>query len=264
MKKTVCFIVATLTAMLIIISSAALSYDDIMTAVSNEAEAANVISDMDANGLVSASDITSAYKAYRLGAHDLAALAKQRSSDIDLSDHDVYWHLISDDGSDTLLKNNDNKWTAVGKSVSQNNTDKVMSADPTAKAAQINAGFAGLDADASFIACIEVPDYHTTFLLFSEQGELGVMPFGSRPDLTKLENGEVYTLDKALDILSESMPLSPADDDIYGGAAGDTAAPHNSIILPAIIISAVILVIVASFWAVMTARSRKKRAQAAI
>lgn len=264
MKKTMAILVSAIIISLLVISSAALSYTDVQAAISNEAEAANVIADMDTNGLVAASDVTSSYKAYRLGARDLAALADSSSATVDLDGYAVYWHLISNDGSDTVLKNTDNKWTAVGKSVSQGNTAEVMSADLSAEASRINAGFAGLDADASFIACIEVPDYHTTFLLFSEQGELGVMPFGNRPDLTLLENGEVYTLAKALDILSESMPLSANADDLYGGAAGDAAATQYKINLPMIIISADVLLIIASFVAVIVLRSRKKRAQAAI
>lgn len=263
MKKAIVILVAALTAMLLIASSAALSYNDVQMAISNEAEASNVIADMDTNGLISASDITSSYKAYRMGANDLAALADLKTAAVDLNGYDVYWHLVSRDGSVALLKKTDNKWKAIGTSVPQKNVRDTMPADLTAKAPQINAGLAGLGADASFIACIEVPDYHTTFLLLSDNGGLSVMPFGSRPDLTELENGKVYSLNTALDILSKSMPLSQIGGDLYGGA-GEAAPVQQSKLLTAIIASAAILVIIVSFAAVMVVRSRSKRAQAGI
>lgn len=77
-KATILIFLTMLLLVQIVPSAGALSYNDVRIAISNESEAANVIADMDTNGLVSASDVTSSYKAYRLGAHDFAALAKQK------------------------------------------------------------------------------------------------------------------------------------------------------------------------------------------
>lgn len=259
MKKTVCILVAAITAALLVISPAALSHSDVQNAISNEAEAANVIANMDTKGLVSAPDITSSYKAYRLSAGAFAALA-DTSATPDLSGFDVYWHMIAADGSETLLKNENNKWQAMGKSLpGESDADTlstVVGTTSSMSAAQPIAALSQLGADADCVACIEVPDYHTTFILFSEQGELSVIPYGSRPDLTELQNGELYSLDKALDILSDSMPLSEIADDLYGGAA----AVESTNILPVIITSALFLVIIVLFAVMMVKKKHQKSA----
>lgn len=229
------------------------------SAISNEAEAANVIANMDTKGLVSASAITSSYKAYRLSAAAFAALA-DTSATPDLSGFDVYWHMIAADGSDTLLKNENNGWQAMGKSLPGESDAGTMStivgtASATSGAQPISA-LSQLGADANCVACIAVPDHHTTFILFSDQGELSVIPYGSRPDLTELKNGELYSLNKALDILSESMSLPVIAGDLYGGAA----APESSEMLPVIIPSVLFLVIIVLFAVMMVNKRRQKSA----
>ena len=77
-----------------------------------------------------------------------------------------------------------------------------------------------------------------------------MLPFGSRPDLTGLENGKEYTAREAADILSKSF--GKASGGLFGGASGRASTV-------AIVIAAAVAVVGAAFAIVFFSVRRRKR-----
>ena len=62
-----------------------------------------------------------------------------------------------------------------------------------------------LDINNVYAKCIMVGEYHTNFVCIENAGEEYIIPFGTRPDLTGLENGKVYTPLELKTALDESF-----------------------------------------------------------
>ena len=66
---------------------------------------------------------------------------------------------------------------------------------------------------ATDVKAIDAPMYQTSFVYFRSNGEEYLIPFGSRPDLTGLENGKVYNVVDCLSVLSTTYGCVSVDGD---------------------------------------------------
>lgn len=88
-------------------------------------------------------------------------------------------------------------------------------------------------AKATDVKAIEVPMYQTSFVYFRSNNEEYLIPFGSRPDLTGLENGKVYNVTDCLSVLSTTWGDVSVDGDGRsngnGGYVGSFSKNQNTI-----------------------------------
>ena len=68
----------------------------------------------------------------------------------------------------------------------------------------------------SELLCFEAAMYHTNFLYMKTADGEYLIPYGSRPDLTDLENGELYTPQEVSEILAVSFESGYSADEIAG------------------------------------------------
>ena len=111
----------------------------------------------------------------------------------------------------------------------------------------------------SQISYIDSPMYTSTTFIYIRSGEQEfLIPYGPRPDFTGLENGKLYPIEDAADILEATSPqqvYSSDDESIYGGGGASPESPVSladgnstlliagGIILAALLIGSVILLL---------------------
>lgn len=112
----------------------------------------------------------------------------------------------------------------------------------------------------SQISYIDSPMYTSTTFIYIRSGEQEfLIPYGPRPDFTGLENGKLYPIEEAADILEVTSPQRVYSSDgeaIYGGGGASPETPASSadgnsafliaggIVLAALVIGAVVLLLV--------------------
>lgn len=84
----------------------------------------------------------------------------------------------------------------------------------------------------SQISYIDSPMYTSTTFIYIRSGEQEfLIPYGPRPDFTGLENGRLYPMEEAADILEATSPqrvYSSDDEAIYGGGGASPETPASS------------------------------------
>ena len=84
----------------------------------------------------------------------------------------------------------------------------------------------------SQISYIDSPMYTSTTFIYIRSGEQEfLIPYGPRPDFTGLENGKLYPMEDAADILEATSPqqvYSSDDEAIYGGGGASPGTPASA------------------------------------
>ncbi len=232
--------------------------DEVMEAIKND----GLISDFENTN----SEGSSPYKLYSITPQEFSGINKNTAESI-IASGDYKW--IVPNGSDRVIKvaKEQGEWAVLGYSTSENNTKK-----PEASLGEfvndiLKTGLESAQADntekldgddlCENAVCFEVPQYYTYFIgLFSENGSY-VIPYGSRPDLTGLENGKMYSVENADKILKTNFNISESDYDNGNGGGATTVTKTRSIkfviSVPAVILIAVAIVFFAK------QRKEKKR-----
>ena len=210
------------------------TYHD-FSAIYSSSEADVVRADVAGSALTDGSP-ADCYKVHSMTPAEFRALASGRAQYADMSDNDenLRWYIFTAGGNIAQAQKSNGKWTVTGSTV-----DGKAASDGALTPSVLNEHLSAMPSDAF---CIDVPEYHTSFIVFSANDEAHVLPFGSRPDLTGLENGKEYTAREAADILSKS----------FGKALG-----HTSVV--AIIIAAAVAVVGAAFAIVFFSVRRRKK-----
>ena len=217
--------------------------------VQSGSELAGVMSDIKESSLIADADFDGAYKVRSMTPGEFLSLAsgETQSADVSGSDTGVFWYLVSDDGALAKVGMTNGKWNVLGKSTE---TEVNMTASDIGNFLSAAPAYAGA-------YCIDVPEYHTSFIYFENSDGRYVIPFGSRPDLTGLENGISYAIADAADLLTQCFG-SPeaANADIYGGASGNVN--DSEIITTAVIASVCALALLATVVGAFLVFKRKK------
>lgn len=123
------------------------------------------------------------------------------------------WIVPSDSNKQVRVAKKDSEWKVVGYSTPSalnSVTDMIQVAEARDLAQTISANEA-----LKKMQCFEAPMYHTNFVLLTlEDGYEQLIPYGSRPDLTGLENGKVYSVAEVCDILGKTFG---SDSDLNSG-----------------------------------------------
>ncbi len=218
------------------------TYHD-FSAIYSSSEADVVRADVAGSALTDGSP-ADCYKVHSMTPAEFRALASGRAQDANMSDNDedLRWYIFTDGGNIAQAQKINGKWTVTGSTV-----DGKAASDGALTPSVLNEHLSAMPSDAF---CVDVPEYHTSFIVFSANDETCVLPFGSRPDLTGLDNGKEYTAREAAVILSKSF--GKASGGLFGGASGRASTV-------AIVIAAAVAVVGAAFAIVFFSVRRRKR-----
>lgn len=140
------------------------------------------------------------YKLYALGVFDFVAQINSGKTLEELITEDYVWIVPTLDNQKIKVTEKKGEWCVSGYSVPSSVSDAtdIIQLEDISTAAQ---AFSNDSRNIEKIQCIEAPLYHTNFVfILMEEGEF-LIPYGSRPDLTGLENGAMYSVREVCDIL---------------------------------------------------------------
>jgi hypothetical protein len=136
---------------------------------------------------------------------------------------DYYWLVYTSDKITIKVSKNEGVWGVLGYS-------KQSETASTSDMVDLALISASLNSKTDYI-CFEAPMYHTMFVLCGDD-EGFLIPFGTRPDLTGLENGQFYTIEEVAEILLTTFSESNPQDTNSGGQIRDTNGnPNTSIVI---------------------------------
>lgn len=96
---------------------------------------------------------------------------------------------------------------------------------------------------ASRLQYIESYMYHTTFAYINKKGEEYLISYGSRPDLTGLENGKLYKINDAITILDKNFNETSNQSENNAGAKNSVQFTIYQQVIPIIAIFLVLCII---------------------
>lgn len=87
--------------------------------------------------------------------------------------------------------------------------------------------------------------YHTTFVYIetADNSEF-IIPYGSRPDLTGLENGKIYDVDDAMNVLKDNFSTMNSDGNANSGVDSIEKSSHFNVILALISIAIIVVALI--------------------
>lgn len=168
--------------------------------------------------------LETSYKMFSLKDPELLS-ALQNGSDLSGLISDEYvWIVVTAANQSIRAARVDGEWEVLGYSTPPSETAaaNVVQLEP------LNTELAALSASQTSIdrlVCFEAPMYHTDFVYMDTSDGAFLVPFGSRPDLTGLENGKLYTPEEVGGILSASFGGARFED---GNAGMGGAAPQRA------------------------------------
>ncbi len=229
MKKFSCLTVGALLCLALTVPASAVdtdvsSYDDFFDAAEyKEVQEAILNTDiLYENGVLSdvqtrsdaGSQLGDSYKLHTLDQIDLVAALQEGASLSEIISDDYVWIISTPDNEAIRVDEVDGEWTVLGYSTpaSANATTDLIQMDTVnEEVSTFSEGTNGL----TELLCFEATMYHTNFVYMKTADGEFLIPYGSRPDLTGLENGELYTPQEVSEILAASF------DGVY--SAGENA-----------------------------------------
>jgi hypothetical protein len=150
------------------------------------------------------SQLGASYKVHTLTQPDLV-MALQSGEDMsNIISNDYIWIVPTSENESIRVDDAKGEWEVIGYSTpaSSNATTDLIQIDT------LNAEISTFGTDVgkvSEVVCFEAPMYHTNFVYMKAAEDEALIPYGSRPDLTGLENGKPYSLQEVSDILAVSF-----------------------------------------------------------
>lgn len=195
-------------------------------------------------------EFDNSYKLHFLEGNLVSVLNNGGSISTLISD-DYVWIVSTANNNAIRVDDVNGKWEVLGYSTpsSKNSTTDLIQMDTLIT----NLSTFSTDQNAvTELICFEAPMYHTNFVYMNTPDGEVLIPYGSRPDLTGLENGKVYTTQEVSDILADSFSgFYPAD--ANGGPASQSgfyptdtngeSASQTGMISPSVLIATVILLL---------------------
>ena len=174
----------------------------------------------------SAEQVEQPYKLYTI--NDPMFLSKLSDSKAvnKILQNDYEWIVPTDENTTIRVDKIDNQWEVIGYSEAvETNTDRIDFKKVEAKTS-VSSNIKNAELKKS--VCFEIPNYHTEFVYLSDSKNNYLIPFSSRPDLTGLNNGQLYTVEKAQKILESHFGTENVKPDENGGGAGVISQEQNT------------------------------------
>ena len=155
------------------------------------------------------------YKMHALDQMDLVAALQEGISPSEIISDDYVWVVSTPDNEAIRVDKVDGEWTVLGYSTpaSANATTDLIQMDTVNREASMLAAETN---ELSELLCFEAAMYHTNFLYMKTADGEYLIPYGSHPDLTDLENGELYTPQEVSEILAVSFESGYSADENAG------------------------------------------------
>lgn len=170
--------------------------------------------------------MANAYKVYTLKSTDFM-VAVQEGEDLSKLISDDYDWIVSTSSNESIhLSKSNGEWEVLGYStpsskIAVNETVQISTLDQQVK------NLADNEKAVKSLLCFEMPRYHTSFVYVSTESDNFLVPYGSRPDLTGLENGKLYTPKEVYQILERSFGATN-ESEKDGGVGVDQKAESTS------------------------------------
>lgn len=265
MKKKICALLS-LGVMLIFMLSVIPAY-----AAENNNDVGIVLTESDANKIVSYSrtaeisalkesqqKVSEGYYSYTLVYPDIAKSMEKDTKLKNLISENYCIVVPTEKGYVKYLKDTNGDITYVGDVVFNEKTKNTNIVNiSTVKNILGSAKYV----DATDIIVLDVPMYQTSFVYFLANNVEYLIPFGSRPDLTGLENGKVYKATDCLAELSATWGNTSVDGNgLSNGNGGsvDSVVENPNIIKNSIIFGIISSLIIVGVVAVNSIRKAKK------
>lgn len=169
---------------------------------------------------------TAKYKIYKLSQPDMVVQLNNGKSVSDCLSTEYSW-TVEAPGKLFVVVEEQGEWRVAGYQYLEDEQSKAGIIDTAVlERNDIALNKSAQDAEILFF---EAPLYFTNFVYYTSNETEYLIPYGSRPDLTLLENGKVYTAKEVADILTESFNLNELNDpNGNGGGAGAYIAEEST------------------------------------
>jgi len=173
-------------------------------------------------------DAAKAFKVFRFKRHDIVQGYQESGSLVDLVSDEYTWVLpLNDVGIKIVIIKDpeNNNWRISGVNNTLTGLKKV-SPDIEYDLAKM-ANEIPLE-QIDYLSFVKADMYFTEFILLANDDGEYVIPYGTGPDLTGLENGKVYDAKTAINILAENFA---GENGNYDGGAGNNIGFKQSLVL---------------------------------
>ena len=265
MKKLSCLSVGALLCLALAIPASAAdvdvsSYDDFFNVAEYE-EVQEAIMNTEIlyeNGVLSnmqtrsgtESQLKDAYKMHTLEQIDLVAALQEGVSLSEIISDDYVWIVSTPDDEAIRVDKVDGKWTVLGYS----SPASADAATDLIRMDTVNEELSIISAETNElpeVLCFEATMYHTNFVYMDTADGEVLIPYGSRPDLTGLENGKLYTPQEVSEILAVSF------DGVYSTDENAGLGAQNAEAVTTTAVGGVVALIVLAGGAVFLIRKRQ-------
>lgn len=202
---------------------------------------------------ISNASIQYGYKLYSLETPDFINEISKGSDLKDLISSDYVWVLSSSTDTTVKVNNNEDKWTVIGfKTPVRGKTDDDL-IDFNQILALLEEVKINSEVSKDSVLCFEASMYHTSFVYIPTSKKVFLIPYGSRPDLTGLENGKLYDVQEVAEILDKAFATNHEAD---SGLVVNLDKPDSFSV--GFIILGVFIVLIVTFGVVFISLKGKK------
>lgn len=162
-----------------------------------------------ANGVSDGSE-PDAYKIYYITSADFFGKLSEGAKVLELLPESYSWIIPGESTVAKVIADEEKGWRTVGyKTISHRDPDDVVKSD-VVKFDEVNSAVERIrlndPSEITDVVCVNYVGVFTNFVCITLADKTYLIPFGSRPDFTGLENGALYTPDEAETILKQNMP----------------------------------------------------------
>lgn len=184
------------------------------------------------------------YKIFYMTPEDFDSFKGTETEIQDLVATTYNWVVPTNDGYKVLLSQIDGQWEVVDYSTVSENSDIIEINKYVSNGDVQTKGLNGFEYEN--VVCFHITFYHTSFLCYTDNGVVYLVPYSSRPDITGLTNGASYEIDKVKEVLrstfSDSGDIKQSDSDaIYGGGFESNSKLKNGYLVFTIIALSIVV-----------------------
>lgn len=177
-----------------------------------------------------------AYKLYQLTFADLQNYNNIESITDYISSFNYQWRVVNNSGETIHIAKIEDTWNVLGYSSPSDLSNKAEISFNKIQNVIDNNTLS--EQEEKSMILFEIPDCHTSILMFTKNGDCIFVPFGSRPDLTGLSNEKQYSYQEIISTLQKNIDETNEPIDSNGGMLqkNQTNTKHLVIILPFVIL----------------------------
>lgn len=220
MKKSIyilSFIVVALLVLYPLTVSAAktTAYTDFPT-LYNTAECQRAVETISIGAFATTEHVQNPYKLFQIDTFQLSAIAEDPQSGLAALDN-YLWLLPLRDGSNRRVLLTNSSGTVLGGRMCDEKSSH-EDIDMSAALESLRAYYPKTDLSQLTLYAVEVPMYHSSFLICAEAENAIVIPYSDASHLTHLQTGKIYPIKEAINILNDAFESMYDVSNQYNGA----------------------------------------------